>query len=63
MPNHEEPHLHPILPVTKTPVAIKEIYWKCVNSAGLVGSSVRTVDNGEVLTFLHCICKPMALLF
>ena len=25
MPNHKEPHNHPILPPTKTPVAIKEI--------------------------------------
>ena len=47
VPNHEEPHNHPILPPTKTPVAIKEIYRKCVNNSGIVGSSVRTVDNCE----------------
>ena len=47
VPNHKEPHNHPILPPTKTPVAIKEIYRKCVNNSGIVGSSVRTVDNGE----------------
>ena len=47
VPNHKEPHNHPILPPTKTPVAIKEIYQKCVNNSGIVGSSVRTVDNGE----------------
>ena len=57
VPNYEEPHSHPILPPTKTPVTIKEIYRKCVKSSGLVGSSVRTVDNGKVLTFLHCVCK------
>ena len=50
VPNHEEPHNHPILSPTKTPVAIKEIYRKCI---GIVGSSVRTVDNGEVYLFLQ----------
>jgi hypothetical protein len=48
VPNHEEPHSHPILPPTKTPVAIKEVYRKCIKNAGIVGSSVRTVDNGAV---------------
>ena len=47
VPNHKEPHNHPILSPMKTPVAIKEIYRKCVNNSGIVGSSVRTVDNGE----------------
>lgn len=47
VPNHKEPHNHPILPPTKTPIAIKEIYRKCVNNSGIVGSSVRSVDNGE----------------
>lgn len=51
VPNPEEPHNHPILPPTKTPVAIKEIYRKCVKNSGIVGSSVRTVDNGEVYLF------------
>ncbi len=44
---HDEPHSHPILPPTKTPIAIKEIYRQCVENAGIVGSSVRTVDNGK----------------
>jgi len=48
VPNHEEPHSHPILPPTKTPVAIKEVYRKCIKNAGIVGSSVCTIDNGEV---------------
>ena len=30
-----------------TLVVIKEIYQKCVNNSGIVGSSVHTVDNGE----------------
>ena len=51
VPNHKEPHNHPILPPTKTPVAIKEIYRKCVNNSGIVGSSVSTVDNGEEFFF------------
>jgi hypothetical protein len=46
VPNHKYPHNHPILPPTKTPVMIKEIYKTCVKNAGIVGSSVRTVDNG-----------------
>ena len=48
VPDHEEPHNHPILPPTKTPIAIKEIYRKCIKNLGIAGSSVRTVDNGEV---------------
>jgi hypothetical protein len=48
VPDHEEPHSHPILPPTKTPVAIKEVYRNCIKNAGIVGSSVRTIDNGEV---------------
>ena len=51
VPNHEEPHNHPILPPTKTPVAIIEIYRKCVKNSGIVGSTVRSVDNGEVQLF------------
>ncbi|KAF8150842.1 hypothetical protein B0H34DRAFT_801761 [Crassisporium funariophilum] len=47
VPDHEEAHNHPILPPTKTPVAIKEIYKQCIQNAGLVGSSVRTVDNAR----------------
>lgn len=47
VPDHKEPHTHPILPPTKTPAAIKEAYRRCIRNAGLVGSSVRTVDNGE----------------
>jgi len=46
VPNPENPHNHPILPPTKTPAMIKEIYKTCVRNAGIVGSSVRTVDNG-----------------
>jgi hypothetical protein len=53
VPNHEEPHNHPILPPTKNPVAIKEIYRKCIKNSGIVGSSVRTVDNGEVYLFCN----------
>ncbi|KAF8161444.1 hypothetical protein B0H34DRAFT_840756 [Crassisporium funariophilum] len=48
VPDHEEPHNHPILPPTKTPIAIKDIYRKCVETAGVVGSSVRTVDNAAL---------------
>ena len=53
VPNHKEPHNHPILPPTKTPVAIKEIYRKCVKNSGIVGSSVHTVNNGEVYLFCN----------
>jgi hypothetical protein len=54
VPDHEKPHNHPILPPTKTPVVIKEFYRRCIKNLGIVGSSVRTVDNGEV-PFLPCI--------
>lgn len=46
VPNHENPHNHPILPPTKMPAMVKEIYKMCVKNAGIVGSLVRTVDNG-----------------
>lgn len=40
-----------ILPATKTPVTTKEICRQCVKSAGVIGSSGSTVDNGEVMLF------------
>lgn len=52
VPNHEEPHTHPILPATKTSTIIRETYKNCIKSAGVVGSSVRTVDNGKLCNTL-----------
>lgn len=49
VPNHEKAHTHPILPATKTSTIIRETYKDCVRTAGVVGSSVRTVDNGKSL--------------
>ncbi|KAF9479178.1 hypothetical protein BDN70DRAFT_984560 [Pholiota conissans] len=46
---HEDchPHNHPILPPTKTPATIKESYRDCIKKAGIVGCSVRTIDNAR----------------
>ena len=42
-----EPHTHPILPATKASFGIKNMYRECVEAAGVHGTTVRTVDNGE----------------
>ena len=42
-----EPHTHPILPATKASFGIKNMYRECVLAAGVHGTTVRTVDNGE----------------
>jgi len=42
-----EPHTHPILPATKASFEIKNMYRECVVAAGVHGTTVRTVDNGE----------------
>ncbi|KAF8175111.1 hypothetical protein BJ912DRAFT_1075466 [Pholiota molesta] len=52
IPNHEKPHTHPILPDTKTSKMIREMYKKCVEAAGIVGSSVHTVDNARTTEML-----------
>ena len=40
VPDHEEPHSHPILPPMKTPVAIEGVYRKCIKmQASLVVQS------------------------
>jgi hypothetical protein len=44
-----EPHTHPILPATKASLGIKNMYRECVIAAGVHGTTVRTVDNGETL--------------
>lgn len=33
---------------------IRELYKKCIEAAGIVGSSVRTVDNGKIIFFSFC---------
>jgi hypothetical protein len=42
-----DPHTHPILPATKASLGIKNIYRECILAAGVHGTTVRTVDNGE----------------
>ena len=43
----DEPHTHPILPATKASLGIKNMYRECILAAGVHGTTVRTVDNGE----------------
>ncbi|KAF8966029.1 hypothetical protein BDZ97DRAFT_1917737 [Flammula alnicola] len=59
VPNHEKPHTHPILPATKPSRELKELYKSCIQTAGLVGSSVRTIDNAR--STLHILGKAPAL--
>ena len=63
VPDHEKPHIHPILPLTKTPVAIEEVYRKCIENAGIVGSSVHTIDNGKFFFFCNGYINLMDYLF
>jgi hypothetical protein len=41
-----QPHNHSILPPTKASIIIKNMYKACIEAAGIVGSTVRKVDNG-----------------
>ena len=45
---HEKPHNHPVLPAMKASISVKNLYRDCIAAAGLVGSSVGKVDNGEI---------------
>ncbi|KAF8961308.1 hypothetical protein BDZ97DRAFT_1760046 [Flammula alnicola] len=40
-------HSHPILPATKASKMIKEMYQKCIRAAGIVGSTVLSVENAK----------------
>src|SRR5277367_1193729 len=60
VPNPEKPHNHPILPATKASITLKDLYRKCIQATGIVGSSVRTVDNG-VFQFYICQCTYLFL--
>jgi hypothetical protein len=44
--NHEQPHNHPILPVTKASRDIKSLFKRCIDAVGMVGATVKTIENG-----------------
>ncbi len=46
VPNHKQPHTHPILPSVKVSREIKDQYVKAIQVAGIAGNTVRTIDNG-----------------
>ncbi|KAF8909313.1 hypothetical protein CPB84DRAFT_1703009 [Gymnopilus junonius] len=45
VPNYKQPHNHPVLPPSKTPLLVKEAYKACIEKVGLIGATVRTIDN------------------
>lgn len=46
VPNHEEPHNHPILPAAKASRDIKSLFKRCIDAAGIVGATVKSIENG-----------------
>lgn len=53
VPNHEKPHNHPILPATKASRDIKDLFNKCIDAVGVVGTTVRSVENGELIFSMY----------
>ena len=48
------PHTHPTLPLSKPSKVATELYRKCMQAAGVVGSTVQTVKRGmPFVTFKH----------
>ena len=45
--NPDNPHNHPILPSSKASAMTRDSYKQCITAAGLVGSTVKTIDNGD----------------
>ena len=44
--DHEHPHTHPILPLTKASIQEKNDYKECVRAAGALKATVQSVENG-----------------
>ena len=53
VPNHEHPHSHPVLPASKASRDIKDLYRSCVEAAGVIGSTVQSVENGTINSTRH----------
>jgi len=49
--NHERPHTHPMPPMTKPTLDVKESYRRCVKATGVLGTTVQKVDDGEDFFF------------
>lgn len=46
VPDHTQPHNHPMPPMTKASYEIKKVYQDCIKAAGVLGATVRKVDDG-----------------
>lgn len=44
--HHHTPHNHPMPPLTKVSLQLKESYQQCIAAFGTVGATVAKVDNG-----------------
>jgi hypothetical protein len=46
------PHNHPMPPMVKASLDIKNMYVKCIEAAGAMGSTVKKIDNGKSDSFI-----------
>ncbi|KAF8156702.1 hypothetical protein B0H34DRAFT_808140, partial [Crassisporium funariophilum] len=51
LPDHKEPHNHPILPARKASRNLKDQYRKCIQAAGIAGNTVCIIDNVSFFGF------------
>ncbi|KAJ6555805.1 hypothetical protein B0H19DRAFT_1261963 [Mycena capillaripes] len=47
IPLADVPHNHPSFPRSKVPVTVKQKYYKCIDSAGIVGTTTLRVDKAS----------------
>ncbi|KAF9489003.1 hypothetical protein BDN71DRAFT_1512533 [Pleurotus eryngii] len=52
IPNIESPHNHPLLPATKTAHEVSRLYHECVKAHGVVGATVKSVENASTMKIL-----------